>query len=62
MLAMVTDWRGLLNSAIREEELRDLREHGHTGRPLGNAMFVDRLERLNTQVLITVGLVAMLAV
>ncbi len=44
LLALVADWRGLLNSAIREEELRDLREHGHSGRPLGNAMFVDRLE------------------
>jgi putative transposase len=33
LLAMVADWRGLLNSAIPEEELRDLREHGHTGCP-----------------------------
>ena len=45
LLAMVADWRGLLNSAIREEELRDLREHVRTGCPLGNATFVDRLER-----------------
>jgi putative transposase len=51
MLAMIADWRGLLNSAIREEELRDLREHGHTGRPLGNAMFVDRLERVVGRIL-----------
>ena len=45
MLAMVADWRGLLNSAIREEELRDLREHVRTGRPLGSPTFVERLER-----------------
>jgi putative transposase len=45
MRALVADWRGLLNSAIPEEELRDLREHGRTGCPLGNATFVERLER-----------------
>jgi hypothetical protein len=45
MLAMIADWRGLLNNAIREEDLRDLREHVRTGCPLGNATFVDRLER-----------------
>jgi len=44
LLAMVNDWRGFLNSAIREEELRDLREHGRTGRPLGSATFVEYLE------------------
>ena len=51
MLAMVDDWRALLNSAMREEEFQALREHGHTGRPLGSAMFVDRLERLVGRVL-----------
>jgi putative transposase len=45
MLAMVADWRGLLNSAVREEEIRDIREHGRTGCPLGNASFVECLER-----------------
>src|SRR3990172_2568481 len=33
LLALIGDWRGFLNSAIREEELRNLREHGRTGRP-----------------------------
>jgi hypothetical protein len=42
---MVADWRGLLTSVIPEEELRDLREHGRTGYPLGCATFVERLER-----------------
>ena len=39
------DWRGLLNSAIPDDERRDLREHGRTGYPLGSATFVERLER-----------------
>ena len=46
LLAMIADWRGLLNSAIPEQELRDLREHGHTGYPLGSTTFVERLERV----------------
>ena len=46
LLAMIHDWRGLLNSVIPEQELRDLREHGHTGYPLGNTTFVERLERV----------------
>ena len=46
LLAMVNDWRGFLSSAMREEELRDLREHGRTGRPLGSATFVERLEAM----------------
>jgi len=46
LLAMVPDWRGFFNSAIAEEELRDLREHARTGYPLGNATFVERLERM----------------
>ena len=45
MLAMVADWRALLDSAIPDEELRDLREHGRSGYPLGSATFVERLER-----------------
>ena len=51
LLAMVGDWNAFLNSAIREEELRDLREHGRTGRPLGNATFLERLEAMVGRVL-----------
>ena len=43
MLSMIADWRGFLNSAIPEEELRDLREHNHTGCPLGSVSFVAHL-------------------
>jgi putative transposase len=45
LVADAADWRGFLNSAIREEELRDLREHGRTGFPPGNATFVERVEQ-----------------
>jgi hypothetical protein len=51
MLAMVHDWRGLLEGPMREEELRDLREHGRAGRPLGDAAFVERSEKLVGRVL-----------
>ena len=44
-LKLMADWRGLLNSALNEEQLRDLRDHGRTGCPLGNATFVERLEQ-----------------
>ncbi len=41
--------RSTRNSAIPEEELRDLRGHGghgHTSHPCGSATFVERLERM----------------
>ena len=51
LLAMVADWRKFLDSAVSEEELRDLRQHGRTGRPLGSASFLDRLESMVGRVL-----------
>ena len=51
LLAMVGDWKAFLRSATTEEELRDLREHGRTGRPLGSSAFMDRLESLVGRVL-----------
>jgi hypothetical protein len=44
LLAMVADWRALLNSSLREEEVQEFRAHGRTGSPLGDEAFVDRLE------------------
>jgi len=43
---MVGDWKAFLASAPAEEELRQLRAHGRTGRRLGSSAFLDRLERL----------------
>lgn len=51
MLAMVNHWRAFLDSAMPEEQLRDLRNHVRTGRPLGDATFVQRLEKLVGRVL-----------
>ncbi len=45
LLAMAGDWRAFLRTAIAEDELRDLRQHGRTGRPLGSSAFVARLEK-----------------
>ena len=51
LLAMVRDWKGLLKSVLREEELEELRGHGRTGRPLGDDAFLERLEGLVGRVL-----------
>jgi hypothetical protein len=45
MLAMIHDWCAFLDSAIPEGQLQALRAHGHTGRPLGDAPFIERLEK-----------------
>jgi putative transposase len=51
LLAMVGDWNAFLESAIPEEELREIRRHGRTGRPLGDEAFVARLEAVVGRVL-----------
>ncbi len=50
-LELMADWKAFLRSALREEEFRDLRERGRTGRPLSSSTFLDRLERLAGRVL-----------
>jgi len=51
LLAMIADWNAFLQSAVPEEELRQIRRHGRTGRPLGNETFLGRLEGLVGRVL-----------
>jgi putative transposase len=51
LLAMVADWKCFLESAVREEDLRELRQHGRTGRPLGDEAFLDRLEQMAGRIL-----------
>lgn len=46
LLSMVNDWRALLDSVLSEEEIRDLRQHGRTGYPLGSSSFIERLESI----------------
>jgi len=48
---LIGDWNAFLQSAIPEEDLRDIRQHGRTGRPLGDEAFVGRLEALVGRVL-----------
>src|SRR5271157_227001 len=42
---MAPNWRRLLTSAISEEELKALRAHERTGRPLGDENFLALLEQ-----------------
>ena len=51
LLAMIGDWRAFLDSALPEEQLRELRKHGRTGRPLGSPSFLDRLETMVGRIL-----------
>ena len=46
LLAMIGDWNAFLNCAMSEEEFADIRKHGRTGRPLGDEMFLGRLEEM----------------
>ena len=45
LLQMAPNWRRLLTSAISEEELKALRAHESTGRPLGDENFLALLEQ-----------------
>jgi len=51
LLARIDDWNAFLKSAMPEEELSDLRQHGRTGRPLGDETFLGRLEEMVGRVL-----------
>jgi len=43
-LAIIADWKALLESALSERELKDLRRHNRRGRPLGDETFMERFE------------------
>ena len=44
LVAEVSDWRRFLAAAEEEEHVERLRRHLRTGRPLGDAAFIARLE------------------
>ncbi len=44
LLEMVGDWGEFLPQEIAQEDVRLLRSHERTGRPLGDEGFIDRLE------------------
>ena len=45
LLKLAPNWRAFLARVVREEDLKLLRGHGHTGRPLGVEEFLTSLER-----------------
>jgi putative transposase len=45
LLQLAPDWRRFLTRVIREEDLKILRAHEHTGRPLGEEAFLESLEQ-----------------
>jgi putative transposase len=45
LLKRAPPWRGFLARAIREEDIKLLRAHEHTGRPLGDEEFLATLEQ-----------------
>jgi len=45
------EWKGFLREGIREEELKRIRRHVASGRPMGDDAFVDRVERMLNRVL-----------
>ena len=45
MIKLAPNWRGLLARVIREEDIKVLRLHEHTGRPLGEKAFLATLEQ-----------------
>ena len=45
LLRLEPDWRRFLTRVIREDDLKILRAHEHTGRPLGDEAFLKSLEQ-----------------
>jgi hypothetical protein len=45
LLKLVSNWRGALARVICEEDIKLLRAHVRTGRPLGDEAFLASLER-----------------
>jgi putative transposase len=45
LLQLQPEWRRFLTRVVREEDLKILRAHEHTGRPLGEDAFLESLER-----------------
>ncbi len=45
LLQIVGDWKGFLLNGDEEKEIKGIRRHEHTGRPLGRDGFVTGLEK-----------------
>jgi putative transposase len=46
LLEVVNNWRIFLEGGLEERDTRSIRSHEHTGRPLGDVVFIERLERV----------------
>jgi len=46
MLDRVTDWRNFSDIDLIESTQSEFRMHGSTGRPLGNEIFLENIERI----------------
>jgi putative transposase len=44
-LELVADWKGFLCRGTSEDEVKQLRRHERTGRPLGSERFIVAVER-----------------
>ena len=51
LLRMVDDWRQFLSGDVSDEEYELLQRHERTGRPLGSASFIKRLENKLSRIL-----------
>ena len=51
LLGIIPDWQGLLASDVSEEEYETILSHERSGRPLGAADFVGRLEKMTSRLL-----------
>ncbi|MCL5072409.1 MAG: transposase [Actinobacteria bacterium] len=44
--SIINDWKEFLTEDITSEEIKLLQKHENTGRPLGNSVFVEKLEKV----------------
>ena len=44
LLKIVCDWKNFIRESVSEFEMESTRKHERSGRPLGDDLFVDRLE------------------
>jgi putative transposase len=49
--SMVGDWRDFLLEGVSAQDVKELRRHERTGRPLGNDGFIARLEKILNRLL-----------
>ena len=51
LLDLIEDWGSFLSGGIVKEDMEKLRLHERTGRPLGDEIFMERLEEMVGRIL-----------